>query len=56
MERDYGVIHTFDLAPMAAAVQKAETDWPEKKPDLERALASVARHDQPERCRSGNPR
>jgi hypothetical protein len=41
MERDYGVIHNFDLAPLAAVVQKAETDWPEKQADLESRLSSV---------------
>jgi hypothetical protein len=41
MERDYRAIHAFDLAPLAAAIQKAETDWPEKKADLESRLATV---------------
>jgi hypothetical protein len=41
MERDHQVIHAFDLAPVAATVQKAETDWPEKKPDLDSRLAAV---------------
>jgi hypothetical protein len=41
MERDHQAIHAFDLAPVAATVQKAETDWPEKKPDLDSRLASV---------------
>ena len=41
MERDYHIIHAFDLAPLAATVQKAETDWPEKKPDLDSRLATV---------------
>jgi len=41
MERDYGIIHNFDLAPIAATVQKAETDWPEKQADLESRLASI---------------
>ena len=41
MERDYKAIHAVDLAAAAAAVQKAETDWPEKKRDLEIRLASA---------------
>ena len=40
MERDYLAIHGFDLAPVTAAVQRAETDWPEKKADLDARLAS----------------
>jgi hypothetical protein len=40
LERDYQAVHAFDLAPLAAAVQRAETDWPEKKPDLDARLAS----------------
>jgi hypothetical protein len=41
MERDHQAIHAFDLAPVAATVQKAETDWPGKKPDLDSRLAAV---------------
>jgi hypothetical protein len=41
MERDYRSVHGFDLAPVAAAVARAGTDWPEKKADLEARLASV---------------
>ena len=41
MERSYQSIHSFDLAPLAATVQKAEADWPEKKSDLESRLAAV---------------
>jgi hypothetical protein len=41
MERDHQAIHAFDLAPVAATVQKAGTDWPEKKPDLDSRLATV---------------
>ena len=41
MERDHRAIHSFDLAPVAATVQKAETDWPEKKADLDSRLATV---------------
>jgi hypothetical protein len=41
MERDYQSIHAVDLAAAAAAVQKAETDWPAKKSDLEARLATA---------------
>ena len=41
MERDYKAIHAVDLGAAAAAVQKAEADWPEKKNDLESRLATA---------------
>ena len=41
MERDYKAIHAVDLAGTAAAVQKAEADWPQKKNDLESRLATA---------------
>jgi hypothetical protein len=41
MERDYGAIHGFDLGPVTATVQKAETDWPDKARNLEKRLAEV---------------
>src|SRR5450755_39635 len=41
MERDYKAVHAVDLAAAAAAVQKAEADWPEKKSDLESRLATA---------------
>jgi hypothetical protein len=41
MDRDYQAIHGFDFAATAAAVSKAETDWPEKKADLEARLAAL---------------
>ena len=41
MERDYQAIHAVDLGSAAMAVQKASTDWPEKKADLETRLASA---------------
>jgi hypothetical protein len=41
MERDHQALHALDLAPVAATVQKAETDWPEKKPDLDSRLTTV---------------
>jgi hypothetical protein len=43
MERDYEALHRADLVKLAAAVQKAETDWPEKKSDLESRLVSVSK-------------
>src|SRR5262249_28359367 len=41
MERDYNTLHAYDLAPLTAAVQKAQTDWPEKKADLQVRLDNV---------------
>ena len=41
MERDYHSIQAFDLAPLKAAVARAQSDWPEKKPDLDTRLAGV---------------
>jgi hypothetical protein len=41
MEQSYRAIHGFDLAPLKATVERAESDWPEKKPDLESRLAGV---------------
>lgn len=41
MESDYRAIHDFDLGSVAAAVERAGIDWPEKKDDLEARLASV---------------
>jgi hypothetical protein len=41
MERDYQAIHAVDLAAAAAAAQKAEADWPEKKADLESRLSTA---------------
>jgi hypothetical protein len=41
MEGYYRALHDFDLGPVAAAVERAGTDWPEKKPDLEARLSSV---------------
>jgi hypothetical protein len=41
MERNYQAIHGFDLGPLTAAVERAATDWPEKKSDLEARLASA---------------
>ncbi|HEV2688527.1 MAG TPA: hypothetical protein VGV35_08225, partial [Bryobacteraceae bacterium] len=41
MQRDYNAIRAVDLAAATAAVQKAGTDWPEKKSDLETRLANA---------------
>src|SRR5579884_3348657 len=41
MQREYQAVHGYDLAPLAATIEHAETDWPDKKPDLEARLASV---------------
>ena len=40
MQRDRDAIHGYDLAALSASVQKAETDWPEKKADLDGRLAA----------------
>jgi hypothetical protein len=41
MERDYQALHSFDLAPVNAAVQKAETDYPEKRTDLDSRVGTL---------------
>jgi hypothetical protein len=41
MERDYQTLHAADLAGLTAVVQKAQTDWPEKKADLQVRLDNV---------------
>jgi hypothetical protein len=41
MEQEYGAIHGFDLGPVTATVQKAETDWPDKARNLEKRLAEL---------------
>lgn len=41
MERDYQAVRGADVAGLAAVVTKAESDWPEKKGDLEARLAAV---------------
>jgi hypothetical protein len=38
MDADYAAIHGFDTAPLALVVQRAETDWPDKKSDLDSRL------------------
>lgn len=39
MQRDYQAIQSADLTPLAGTVQRAATDWPAKKGDLEGRLA-----------------
>jgi len=41
MEQDYRAVHGFDFNPVAAAVQRADTDWPDKRADLDQRLASL---------------
>src|SRR5437899_894018 len=41
MEQDYRAIHGFDLTPVATEVQRSETDWPDKRADLDSRLASL---------------
>lgn len=41
MKREYDAVHSVDLQPVAATVQKAEHDWPAKKDALETRLAAV---------------
>jgi len=40
MQRDRDAVRAYDLAPLAATVQKTETDWPDKKADLDSRLAA----------------
>jgi hypothetical protein len=41
MERDYRSIQAFDLGLLKTAVARAQSDWPEKKSDLDTRLAGV---------------
>jgi hypothetical protein len=41
MERDYAGIRAVDLGAAAAAIQKAQGDWPAKKTDLDTRLAAA---------------
>ena len=41
MEQNYAAIHGFDTGPVTAAVQKAETDWPDKARNLEKRLGEL---------------
>jgi hypothetical protein len=38
VERDYQALKAVDLGPVSATVQKAQTDWPDKRADLESRL------------------
>jgi hypothetical protein len=40
LERAYQAVHNYDLGPLTAAVQRAETDWPDKKSDLDSRLSA----------------
>ncbi len=41
MEREHKAIQAFDLTPLQTAVARAQSDWPDKKADLDMRLASV---------------
>jgi hypothetical protein len=41
MERDAQALHAFDLGAVTAAVQKAQTDWPDKRADLDSRLTGL---------------
>jgi hypothetical protein len=41
LDADYRAIHGFDTAPLIAVVQKAETDWPRKKADLDARVSGL---------------
>ncbi|HTT63657.1 MAG TPA: hypothetical protein VMG35_17515 [Bryobacteraceae bacterium] len=41
MEADHQALQHWDFAPVAAVVTRAETDWPQKKPDLDTRLAAL---------------
>jgi hypothetical protein len=41
MEADYKAVQAVNLEPLTAAVQKAQTDWPEKRTDLQVRLDNV---------------
>ncbi len=41
MEADHQTLQHWDFAPVAAAVTRAETDWPQKKSDLDTRLAAL---------------
>ena len=41
MQRDYETVHRLDLAGVSAAVQKAQTDWPDKRSDLGNRLDAL---------------
>jgi hypothetical protein len=35
MERDYQMVRSFDAGPVTAELQKAQSDWPDKRADLQ---------------------
>jgi hypothetical protein len=41
MGRDYEAIHSFDLTAVQSVVAKGESDWPEKKPDLDARVTGL---------------
>lgn len=41
MDRDYKAVQAFNVAPVTAVVAKAETDWPDKKTDLDSRLGAL---------------
>jgi hypothetical protein len=41
MESDHRAIDGFEMAPLLATVQKAETDWPQKKADLDARVTGL---------------
>jgi hypothetical protein len=41
MEADHQTLQHWDFAPIAAVVTRAETDWPEKKSDLDTRLTAL---------------
>lgn len=41
MDADYQTVHGYDFSNAAAAVQKAEVDWPQKKGDLDTRLEAL---------------
>jgi hypothetical protein len=41
MERDYQAVKGFDLSPVSGVVEKAQTDWPDKRADLDSRLGAL---------------
>jgi len=41
MERDYQAVHSADLTTLAEPVQRASTDWPAKKDDLDNRMGAL---------------
>ena len=41
MDRDDKTVASFDLSPLAASIHRAETDWPDKRADLEARLTGL---------------